>query len=162
MEVLKQVLLFTVSLYMNIIVLLIFRVQFSVLLPYFCEFVKFTHRIYICTEMNKWTYQLSSSVIWFVSFFFWNSFDSQLPKEEEATAQLQVTIGARIISEHFAYLVLPKQKIKGGNFWQKNVGSITTGPYKFWAGFLLNPLPANAKILCQGISNIFLPSISLL
>ena len=53
MEVLKQVLLFTVSLYMNIIVLLIFRVQFSVLLPYFCEFVKFTHRIYICTEMNK-------------------------------------------------------------------------------------------------------------
>ena len=47
-----------------------------------------------------------------ICLLFWNSFDSQLRKEEEATAQLQVTISARIISEHFAYLVLPKQKNK--------------------------------------------------
>ena len=47
----------------------------------------------------------------FICLLFKNSFDSQLRKEE-ATAQLQVTISARTISEHFAYLVLPKQKNK--------------------------------------------------
>ena len=47
-----------------------------------------------------------------ICLLFWNSFDNQLRKEEEATAQLQVTISARIISEHFAYSVLPKQKNK--------------------------------------------------
>ena len=46
-----------------------------------------------------------------IRLHFWNSFDSQLRKEE-ATAQLQDTISARIISEHFAYSVLPKQKNK--------------------------------------------------
>ena len=47
----------------------------------------------------------------FICLLFWDSFDSQLRKEE-ATAQLQVTISSRTISEHFAYLVLPKQKNK--------------------------------------------------
>ena len=47
-----------------------------------------------------------------IRLHFWNSFDSQLRKEEEATAQLQVTISARTISEHFAYSVLPKRKNK--------------------------------------------------
>ena len=47
----------------------------------------------------------------FICLLFWNSFDSQLRKEE-ATAQLQDTISACSISEHFAYLVLPKQKNK--------------------------------------------------
>ena len=39
----------------------------------------------------------------FICLLFWNSFDNQLRKEEEATAQLQLTISARTICEHFAY-----------------------------------------------------------
>ena len=47
-----------------------------------------------------------------IRLHFWNNFDSQSRKEEEATAQLQDTISARFSSDHFAYLVLPKQKNK--------------------------------------------------
>ena len=52
----------------------------------------------------------------FICLLFWNSFDSQLRKEDEATAQLQVAISARTICEHFAYLVCYlNKKINGGN-----------------------------------------------
>mgnify|MGYP001804643408 CR=1 FL=1 len=156
MEVLKQVLLFTVSLYMNIIVLLIYQVQFSVLLPYFCGFVKFTHRIYICTEMNKWTYQLSSCLIWFVSIFGTVLIASCEKKKQLHNYKLPLAL-VLLVSILLTRCYLSK-KINGGNLWQKSVGSIATGPYNFWAGFLLNPLPTNAKILCQ---EIFLYLLSL-
>ena len=121
MEVLKQVLLFTVSLYMNIIVLLIYQVQFSVLLPYFCGFVKFTHRIYICTEMNKWTYQLSSSLILFVSFFG-TVLIASCEKKKKQLHNYKLPLALVLLVSILLTRCYLSKKINGGNLWQKSVG----------------------------------------